>query len=154
MNEIKQTKLVKQLLRSATSWCDYYNHEFVMPEHLLLALLELRQFNDALAQFCDVACVEEELRLQMEDIEVVPDGVENASEPSQQMLKLVGIAYQTMLMSEAGAVDMPHLVKGLLELEDVWATYILKRELDGRDASFMSLLITNSEDEDDIVTDF
>lgn len=154
MNEIKQTKLVKQLLRSATSWCDYYNHEFVMPEHLLLALLELRQFNDALAQFCDVACVEEELRLQMEDIEVVPNGVENASEPSQQMLKLVGIAYQTMLMSEAGAVDMPHLVKGLLELEDVWATYILKRELDGRDASFMSLLITNSEDEDDIVTDF
>ena len=154
MSEIKQTKRVEQILKSATDWCDFYNHEFVMPEHLLSALLECKEFKSALNEFCDVDNMADELHLHMkEDIEVVPEGVENASEPSQQMLEVVGVAYQTMLMSEADAVDMPHFVKGLLELEDSWATYILRRELDGQEASFMSLLISNAESDEDAMID-
>lgn len=149
MSEIKQTKRVEQILRGATNWCDSYRHEFVMPEHLLLSMLECKQFNYALDNYCDVNNLTSELCAHLDEIEVVPDEFEYEPEPSQQMLEVVGTAYQTMLMSEADAVDMPHLVKGILELEDSWATYILKRELDGQEASFMSSLLSNLDEEDD-----
>ena len=151
MSEIKQTKRVEQILRGATNWCDSYRHEFVMPEHLLLSMLECKQFNYALDNYCDVNNLTSELCAHLDEIEVVPDEFEYEPEPSQQMLEVVGTAYQTMLMSEADAVDMPHLVKGILELEDSWATYILKRELDGQEASFMSSLLSTLDEEDDIV---
>lgn len=148
MSEIKQTKRVEKILRNATRWCDFYNHEFVMPEHMLLALLDCDEFNAALGEFCDVDCMKDELHRYLdEEVEVLPENVENDSLPSHQMLQVVNIAYQTMLMSEADAVDIPHFVKGLLQLEDSWAAYILNRELDGQEASFMSLLISYTEND-------
>ena len=40
MAEIKQTLRVSRALNKAYEYCKEYRHEFIMPEHLLLALLE------------------------------------------------------------------------------------------------------------------
>ena len=51
MAEIKQTLRASRVLNKAYEWCKEYRHEFIMPEHLLLALLEEFNFNAAVNIF-------------------------------------------------------------------------------------------------------
>ena len=154
MSEIKQTKRLEKILRNATRWCEEYNHEFVMPEHLLLALLDCDEFCVALGEFCDVGCVEDEVhKYLIEGVEVLPKDVETTPSLSHQMIQVINFAYRTIMMSDADAVDMPHFVKGLLQLDESWAAYILKGELGSGEASFMSMLISSAETDDDETAD-
>ena len=44
MAEIKQTERAAHVMKSAFMYCNNYRHEFVMPEHLLLALVDDSNF--------------------------------------------------------------------------------------------------------------
>ena len=126
MAEIKQTLRVSRALNKAYECCKEYRHEFIMPEHLLLALLEEFNFNAAVNIFYSPYQLEDRIK---EYLEGVVEQVNSSS---------------------AKALDIPHLTRGILALEDSWAAYLLKDCLYGKEANFMSQLINFCDFDDEL----
>ena len=141
MAEIKQTLRASRMLNKAYECCKEYRHEFIMPEHLLLVLIEDFNFNAALNIFYSPYQLEERIKEYLETVDSLPEGTEYVPEASAQMSKVIELAVQQVTSSSAEALDIPHLTKGILALEDSWAAYLLKDSLYGKEANFMSQLI-------------
>ena len=154
MAEIKQTERASKLLNKSLQCCMEYRHEFIMPEHLLLTLLDDDNFHAALSIFYAPEVLAERLEKQLEAIETIPEDRNYIPETSVQMSKVLEIACQQVYNSSAKAVDTPHLVTGLLYLEDSWACYLLKEALNGKEGNFMSQLINFYDFDDHLEEEF
>ena len=150
MAEIQQTERASKMLHRALECCKGYRHEFIMPEHLLLVLIEDINFNSALNIFYSPSRLEESIKEYLESVESMPTGMEYEPEASEQMEKVIELALQTVYASSAKALDIPHLVKGILSLEDSWASYLLKDSLYGKESNFMSQLINFCDIDDEL----
>ena len=122
--------------------CKEYRHEFIMPEHLLLVLIDDFNFQKVLDTFYSSEDMAERLEKQLEAAETVPDGQEYEPEASEQLGQVIEIACHQVLSSSAQAMDIPHLVTGILNLKESWACYLLKDALDGKESNFLSQLIS------------
>ena len=138
------------MLNKAFECCKEFRHEFIMPEHLLLVLIDDFNFNAALNIFYSPYELQDRIKEYLQSIETLPEGTEYVPEASVQMSKMIEFALQTVASSSAKALDIPHLTKGLLALEDSWAAYLLKDCLCGKEANFMSQLINFYESEDEL----
>ena len=58
------------------------------------------------------------------------------------MSQVIDIAYAQVINSSAEALDIPHLVMGILQLKESWACYLLKDALGSKESNFMSELIS------------
>ena len=150
MAEIKQTLRASRVLNKAYEWCKEYRHEFIMPEHLLLALLEEFNFNAAVNIFYSPYQLEDRIKKYLESVESLPEGTEYVPETSAQMGKVIELAVEQVNSSSAKALDIPHLARGILALEDSWAAYLLKDSLYGKEANFMSQLINFCDFDDEL----
>ena len=148
MAEIKQTDRAAKVLRDTMECCKSYRHEFIMPEHLLLTLVDDFYFGKTLDIFYSSEVLAEELEERLEDIEIVPEDREYDPEASEQMGKVIEIACHQVINSSAEAMDIPHLVMGLLHLEESWASYLLKDALGNKEGNFMSELVSLCEYDD------
>ena len=150
MSEIKQTLRASRILNQAYECSKDYRHEFILPEHLLVVLTGDYNFHSALSNFFNPYQLEERLKDYLETQETLPEGTEYVPEPSVQMGKLIELAVQSVTSSSADALDIPHLIRGLLALQDSWAAYLLKVSICGLEANFMSQLIDNCDLEDQL----
>ena len=138
------------MLNKAYEWCKEYRHEFIMPEHLLLALLEEFNFNAAVNIFYSPYQLEDRIKKYLESVESLPEGTEYVPETSAQMGRVIELAVEQVNSSSAKALDIPHLARGILALEDSWAAYLLKDSLYGKEANFMSQLINFYDFDDEL----
>ena len=104
MAEIKQTERAALVLNEAMKCCKEYRHEFVMPEHLLLVLIDDFNFSKALDTFYPIEDLAERLEEQLEAIETVPEDKEYEPEASAQMGQLIEIACHQVINSSAQAM--------------------------------------------------
>ena len=149
MAEIEQTERVGRVIKSALGYCKTLRNEFVMPEHLLLALVEDSNFNSALAAYCSPLTFANKIEDFLDDIEVVPQDIEYHPELSIQTGQVIDNAIKHVENSGAESIDIPHLVKGLLELkDDSWASYFLKDCIGDNEQYFMKELIDYCEYDD------
>ena len=148
MAEIKQTERVTLVMKSAFAYSYNYKHEFVMPEHLLLSLVDDSNFNTALSVICSPPTFANKIEDFLKDIEMVPNAFDYQPELSIQSRQLIDNALKHVEDSGAESMDIPHLVRGLLELDDSWAAYYLKDCLGDQEAYFMSDLIDYCEYDD------
>ena len=148
MAEIRQTDRAAKVLQETMACCKEYRHEFVMPEHLLFVLTDEFNFNKALNIFYSVEIFVEKLEEKLEDVETVPEDKEYEPEASVQMGQVIEFACQQVVNSSAKALDLPHLVMGILSLKDSWACFLLKDALGDRESNFMSELISFYEFDD------
>ena len=148
MAEIEQTERVERVIKSALGYCKTLRNEFVMPEHLLLALVEDSNFNSALAAYCSPLTFANKIEDFLDDIEVVPQDIEYHPELSIQTGQVIDNAIKHVENSGAELIDIPHLVKGLLELKDSWASYFLKDSIGDNEQDFMKELIDYCEYDD------
>ena len=122
-----------------------------MPEHLLLALANDEDFCQAM----DVWADSDALRLRVKEFldrqEVVPEDVEYNPETSEQMSKLIDFALMEVTMSSAKAIDVAHLVAAMLKLKESWAAYLLKECAGGDEGEFLSLLVSEAEEDDYLI---
>ena len=151
MPNITQTERVNRLLAQTLTYCKAYRHQFIMPEHLLLALANDEDFCQAM----DVWADSDALRLRVKEFldrqEVVPEDVEYNPETSEQMSKLIDFALMEVTMSSAKAIDVAHLVAAMLKLKESWAAYLLKECAGGNEGEFLSLLVSEAEEDDYLV---
>ena len=148
MAEIEQTERAGRVIKSALGYCKTLRNEFVMPEHLLLALVEDSNFNSALAAYCSPLTFANKIEDFLDDIEVVPQDIEYHPELSIQTGQVIDNAIKHVENSGAELIDIPHLVKGLLELKDSWASYFLKDSIGDNEQYFMKELIDYCEYDD------
>ena len=148
MAEIRQTERAGKLLKQAFECCKEYRHEFILPEHLLLALIGEFNFNKALNIFMLPEMLTERLEEKLEDLETMPEDTDYEPEPSVQLGQVIEYACQQVVNSSANALDLPHLVMGILHLEDSWAAYLLKDAVGDKESHFLSHLINFCEFED------
>ena len=141
MAEIKQTERASRVLNNALECCKSYRHEFIMPEHLLSVLIEDDNFNAALNIFYSPQVLAEKVEEFLRQVDSVPEGIEYEPEVSAQMGMVIESAVQDVALSSAESIDTPHLVRGILKLQESWAAYLLKDCLYDKEANFMSQLI-------------
>ena len=119
-----------------------------MPEHLLSAIIEQEPFIHTL-QDTFYNYVELSISLEnylTEEVETIPDNVEYELGLSVQLSSLLQHAYTVTEYSSAEELGVPHLIQGLLQLEDSWACHFLKEAVGGDLPEFLSLLITHYEE--------
>ncbi len=154
MPDIQQTERTSRVLNSAMQCCAQYRHEFVMPEHLLLALINDGNFYSALNIFYQPEKLKEQVEERLSAIESVPGDDDYTLTFSVQMQQLLATACQQVNNSSATALDTPHLVTGLLSLNDSWACYLLKSALGDKESHFMSHLINFVDFDDHLDEEF
>ncbi len=148
MPEIKQTERAAKVLKLTMDCCKEYRHEFVMPEHLLLVLTDDFNFERVFSDYSEIQVLGQRLEEKLDEVEQVPEDKDYAPEASTQMGQLIEFACGQVINSSARALDIPHLVMGLLHLPDSWASYLLKGALGFNETNFMSELISAYEFDD------
>ena len=153
MAEIRQTERAARVLNKTMKCCKGYRHEFVMPEHLLLMLTDESCFSRTLNDYYPSISVAEEIEHQLLSVEAVPKEKDYEPEASTQLGQVIEFACQQVVNSSATALDIPHLVMGILHLKESWACYLLKEALGDQETDFMSELISAYEYDDHLEED-
>ena len=148
MPKIPNTEFTDQVFQDTMKKCVDLRHQFVTPEHLLYGLLEQDRFAAALDYYADLTIVVPYLNEYLSKMEKVPKDMAYQPETSQQFAQLLEAAYNIVSYSSAEKLDVPHLTRALLGLEDSWAAYMLKKELAENVEEFMGELISYYEDTD------
>ena len=148
---VENTTSVNEAFRTAHLKVLQYRHEFIMPEHLLAAFLEQPPFAEALTEcMCDVPRLNESLAHYLtQETERIPEDTDYELELSEQFNQVVSHAYVIMNYSEASRLTVPHLVQGILQLQDSWACYFLKQAVGEDLPDFLSALLFHYEEEDE-----
>ena len=150
MSEIKQSDRCQQLINKTIDCCKLYRHEFVMPEHLLRMLCDDYVFKDAVNTYGSAKMLRKQVEVKLQETFSVPEQMEYVPETSVQLLDLFGYAVAQVESSSATCLDIPHLVNGLLQLPDSWASYLLKKAIDNETAGMMSELVHGYKSFDEI----
>ncbi len=153
MPNITQTERVNRLLAQTLTYCKAYRHQFIMPEHLLLALANDEDFCQVMDVWADSGVLRQRVKEFLDRQEVVPEDIEYNPETSEQMSKLIDFALMEVTMSSAKAIDVAHLVAAMLKLKESWAAYLLKECAGGDEGEFLSLLVSEAEEDDYLVPD-
>ena len=153
MPNITQTERVNRLLAQTLTYCKAYRHQFIMPEHLLLALANDEDFCQAMDVWADSDVLRQRVKEFLDRQDVVPEDIEYNPETSEQMSKLIDFALMEVTMSSAKAIDVAHLVAAMLKLKESWAAYLLKECAGGDEGEFLSLLVSEAEEDDYLVPD-
>ena len=110
--------------------------------------------DDTFAHTLGVYCMPDQLadRLLQQIIETerVPEEQDYEPETSVQLGQVIEYACQQVANSSADAVDVPHLLTGILQLKESWACYLLKDALAGNESDFLGRLVSGYEFEDDL----
>ena len=115
---------------------------------MLLAIISFDDvFHEVLSAYTDVADLLNELEKQFKDMESIPPGEPYSLESSVQTDRAIELAKNMVDSSNAPAMDIPHVVQAIMNLDDSWAAYILNRALEGEAENFMSELICAYEDD-------
>ena len=88
MSEISNTPFAASLLQATMQKCMAMRHQFVMPEHMLSALLDDSVFLAVIDYYADTILLTDEMQKCLESFEQVPQGTDYSPEPSAQMEEL------------------------------------------------------------------
>ena len=153
MPNITQSERARRLLAQTLANCKAYRHQFIMPEHLLLALANDEEFCLAMDVWADSGVLRQRVKEFLDRQEVVPEDIEYEPEASEQMSRLIDFALMEVAVSSAKAIDLTHLVAAMLKLKDSWAAYLLMECAGGREGDFLSILVGKVEEYDDLESD-
>ena len=142
MPEIDKTEKVNKLFESTLEYAVKFRHEFIMPEHLLYALINETTFAFVVSEYGSLEMLTKDIESFLSGQEKLPEGKEPKPTPSAQTNQLVSEAYKQVVFSSAQALDVPHLLYGLLHLKESWACYLLKKTVGTETEQFMSDFIT------------
>ena len=156
MSEINSTSTVKIVMQKVMEECERRRNEFIMPEHLLLLMCYLPSVCKSLEeQGGDTERLITCLNNWLDQQECVPEGVDYEPESSSQMSEVFADALDQVMHSNAKEVDVPHLLKGIIDLKESYANYLLQMEVGENLTEFFAgvvdefALMTDSSSESD-----
>lgn len=146
MADIKLTERLNDLLQECIELCKERRYEFVTPEAVLYELLSEDVFCSVIDFYCDITELMDEVENRLVETGFVPYDQEYQLMPSEQYTQLMGKASLQVISSSAEALDIPHVVVAMLELEESWAAYLLKKHLGACEPEFVSDIVSTYEE--------
>ena len=146
MADIKLTERLNDLLQECITLCKERRYEFVTPETVLYELLSEDVFCSVIDFYCDIATLIDDVENRLVETGFVPYNIEYQLMPSEQYNQLMGKASLQVISSSADALDIPHVVVAMLELEESWAAYLLKKHLGACEPEFVSDIVSTYEE--------
>ena len=143
---MKQTAAINDALIVAQQIINLHRHEFILPEHILLAFFSNGSFRDAVDKCADADALETALTEVLMDIESMPEEMELNPEYSVQFKEMCNHAGQAAIGSGAEAIGMHHILYGIFQLEDSQARHILETHLEVSIPDFLNAVATINEE--------
>ena len=141
MSNIKQTDRLSGIFNKGLFLCKEYRHQFLTPEHILLALTFDNNFNDAIDIYSDSDDLKTEIENFLSHIEVVPNDNDYDPEISLQLSEVIQYALEDTKESNVECLDIHNIVKGILRLYESKAAYLLRKSIDNNVDAFIEKLI-------------
>ena len=133
------TRYMSVLMDDAMKQARFFNHEFVMPEHMLLSLLRQYAFCQALQEEgVDSLKMHEDLVGWLAKQERVPSTVKYLPEPSSLFKTMFGTACALAAAADRKLVNVPHFVQAMLGLQNSEAAYLLGKAVGDRQGEFLA----------------
>lgn len=127
MEQILFDRYVEFAFAQAKFYAESFRNEFIMPEHLLLTLLDEPYFSVVATDDLETEDLREELTNFLKNsTERVPEDIQYSVEPSYQMEQLIGYACSLARNAGEDVACMTHLFRGMLDLEESETSYLLK----------------------------
>ena len=143
---MKQTQAINEALLVAQQIINLHRHEFIVPEHILLAFFSNENFRSAVARCADIEVMETDLTDVIMDMESVPEDMELTPEYSVQFKEMCNHAGQAAIGSGSDAIGIHHIVYGIFQLEDSQARHILESHLEVSVPDFLNALAAINEE--------
>lgn len=133
---MKITKTVNDIIVEAYKIANSKHHEYVTPEHLLLASLKNKRFLTAIKGCgCDVKRLTNDLNNYLDEYMDKSKGTE--AKESFGMENVLFIATQQAVFSGKNKIDLEHIISALYDLENSYAVYYLNQQgINKRDLLF------------------
>lgn len=124
------TQEAAEVLNAAYEEALARRHEYITPEHLLLALTKNARFNDALESInAEKESIIKNLSPHLDGMDSVPESIDYAPNPSIQLRMMLDIADNKVKGCGKTAIDITHLISAIFDLDESWAQYILEQEV-------------------------
>lgn len=127
--EIKLNTEIEIALNEAINIAKRCHHEYLTPEHLLLSMLRTTILPQEIAPYGDEKLLEKELWSFVDNMEKTEGESDAIPEFSSQMNKVLVYATRIYQEDDRQDVDIPMMLRGILQLEDSWAAYLLKKTM-------------------------
>ncbi len=139
MDSMGLTRYMSTLMDDALKQARFFDHEFIMPEHLLLALLRQFSFCQALQEE-DVDCMKmhEDLVNWLAKQERVPSSIKYLPEPSSLFKTMFGTACALAVTADRKLVHVTHFVQAMLGLQNSEAAFLLGKAIGDRQGEFLA----------------
>ena len=127
------------LMDDAMKQARFFDHEFVMPEHMLLALLRQYAFCQALQEEgVDSLKMHEDLVGWLAKQERVPETIKYLPEPSSLFKTMFGTACALAAAADRQLVNVPHFVQAMFGLQNSEAAFLLCKNVGDRQGEFLA----------------
>ena len=139
MDSMGLTRYMSVLMDDALKQARFFDHEFIMPEHLLLALLRQFSFCQALQEE-NVDCMKmhEDLVNWLAKQERVPSTIKYLPEPSSLFKSMFSTACALAVTADRNLVHVTHFVQAMLGLQNSEAAYLLGKAIGDRQGDFLA----------------
>ncbi len=151
METMHLDKIVENTFMRATDLTVFFDNEYVLPEHLLLALLEQKEFTSIASNYIDLDGLHQELlnyiAKETEHIELSKEEKEKFQpEFSAQMESLFFKLVQNAHFAHSELIHVTHVIQVLHEdLIDSHAAFFIKKYMTGNFGDLLSDLIDSDE---------
>ena len=133
------TRYMSVLMDDAMKQARFFDHECVMPEHMLLSLLRQYAFCQALQEEgVDALKMHEDLVGWLAKQERVPSSVKYLPEPSSLFKTMFGTACALAAAADRRQVNVPHFVQAMFGLQNSEAAYLLCKNVGDRQGEFIA----------------
>ena len=139
MDSMGLTRYMSVLMDDALKQARFFDHEFIMPEHLLLALLRQFSFCQALQEEdVDSMKMHEDLVNWLAKQERVPSSIKYLPEPSSLFKTMFGTACALAVTADRKLVHVTHFVQAMLGLQNSEAAFLLGKAIGDRQGEFLA----------------
>ena len=146
---MKQTEAINEALLVAQQIITLHGHEFIMPEHILLAFFSNTNFRNAVDRCADADAMENAVTEVLMDLESMPEDMDYKPEYSEQFKEMCNHAGQAAIGSGADAIGMHHILYGIFQLEESPARHIIETHLEVSIPDFLNSIAAINEDGSD-----
>lgn len=147
MEKYNFAEYTEQAVNYAIYWAEQKRMEFVTPEMILIGITLQKPFNNITKEhFIDPLKIREDLKKYTDEIDVVSSDEEYVLDGSLQLRQMLDFAESAARFSAEHTITVPHIINGILELDESKAKYILNKYF-GQNKSYIISLFNEAYDE-------
>ena len=147
MEKYNFAEYTEQAVNYAIYWAEQKRMEFITPEMILIGITLQKPFNNITKEhFIDPLKIREDLKKYTDEIDVVSSDEEYVLDGSLQLRQMLDFAESAARFSAEHTITIPHIINGILELDESKAKYILNKYF-GQNKSYIISLFNEAYDE-------